>query len=176
MTQQKAETIVSPVGTAAYSWLLKPDTAFNQNHYKITLLLDKTDDDSAAFVKKIDAAHKGAANGHSTPSPVKDGNKSKAEGHDGHWLITAKTKFAPKLVDTERHMLPDNLSPMSGDLIRLAFAINPYDTGSASGVSLRLRAVQLVEKRNEGGNVGDVFDDIDGFTADTATAEDEEDF
>ena len=43
MTQQKAETIVSPVGTAAYSWLLKPDTAFNQNHYKVTLLLDKAD-------------------------------------------------------------------------------------------------------------------------------------
>jgi len=171
----RAETIVSPVGTAAYSWLLKPDTAFGQNHFKVTLLLDKADDDAKAFVKKIEAEHKVAANGHSTPSPVKDGNKSKAEGHDGHWLVTAKTKFQPKLVDTDRQSLPSSISPMSGDLIRLALAINPYDTGSSSGVSLRLRAVQLVEKRNEGGNVGDVFDDIAGFTADTTTA-DEEDF
>ena len=173
---QKVETIVSPVGTAAYSWLQKPDTAFGQNHFKCTLLLDKTDKTSKGFVKQIEAAHKDAANGHATPSPVKDGDKSKGEGHNGKWLITAKTKYQPKLVDTERHALPNDVSPMSGDLIRLAFGINPYDTGAASGVSLRLRAVQLVEKRNEGSTIGDVFDDIDGFTADQSAVEDEEDF
>ena len=79
--KQKAETIVSPVGTAAFSWLTKPDTAFGQNHFKVTLLLDKASNDNKAFVKTINDAHKKAANGHSTPSPVEDGDQSKAEGH-----------------------------------------------------------------------------------------------
>ena len=71
---------------------------------------------------------------------------------------------------------------MSGDLIRVACGLAGYDTGANAGVSLRLKAVQLVEKRNTGGDVGDVFDDIDGFVAketddfDTDESEDDEDF
>ena len=172
--KQKAETIVSPVGTAAFSWLTKPDTAFGQNHFKVTLLLDKASNDNKAFVKTINDAHKKAANGHSTPSPVKDGDQSKAEGHAGHWTITSKTKFAPKLVDTERKPLSAEVAPMGGDLVRVAMSLSDYDTGSNSGVSLRLRAVQLVEKRHESSSIGDVFDEIDGFVGETTP--DEEDF
>jgi len=173
--KNQVNTIVSPIGTAAYSWLAKPDTAFNQNHYKVTLLLDKQDTKAKTFVNMINTAHKKAANGHNTPSPVRDGDTSKAEGHAGHWTVTAKTKFQPKLVDTHRTPLPEEVAPMSGDLIRMAIVVNDYDTGSASGVSLRLQAVQLVDKRNEGSTIGNVFDDIEGFVAD-GEEEDEEDF
>lgn len=178
----KVETIVSPTGVAAYSWLTKPDTAFGQNHFKVTLMLDKADKAAADFVKKVNKAHASFANGKSTKSPIKDGDESGKDGQEGKWIFTAKTQYSPKLVDTQRQQLPENSAPMSGDLIRVAMGLAQYDTGANAGVSLRLKAVQLVEKRNTGGDVGDVFDDIDGFVAketddfDTDETEDEDDF
>jgi len=175
----KVETVVSPVGTAAYSWLTKADTAFGQNHFKVTLMLDKSDKDNKAFVDKVNKTHKEFSDGKKTPSPIKDGDASDKEELAGKWSFTAKTQYAPKLVDTQRQQLPENTAPMSGDLIRVAMGLAGYDTGANAGVSLRLKAVQLVEKRNAGGDVGDVFDDINGFVnkeADSSELEDDEDF
>tara|TARA_R100000700_G_scaffold1924_1_gene4290 strand:+ start:2237 stop:2773 length:537 start_codon:yes stop_codon:yes gene_type:complete len=175
----KVETVVSPIGTAAYSWLTKADTAFGQNHFKVTLMLDKDDKDNKAFVDKVNKIHKGFANGKKTASPIKDGDASDKEELAGKWSFTAKTQYAPKLVDTKRQQLSGNTAPMSGDLIRVAMGLAGYDTGANAGVSLRLKAVQLVEKRNAGGDVGDVFDDIDGYVAEEAESvepEDDDDF
>ena len=177
MAKAKAETIVSPIGIAAYSWLNKPDTAFNQNHYKITLMLDKSDKDNETFVNHVNEKHKNASNGSKTKSPIKDGDTSGKEGQEGQWVFTAKSQFQPKLVDAKRNQLSGNLFPMSGDLVRVALGLADYDTGSNAGVSLRLKAVQLVEKRNKGGDASDMFDDIDdGFVDDGGSDQDEDDF
>ncbi len=172
---RKAETIVTPIATAAYAWLNQPDTAFKQNKYKVTLLLDKKDKKNTSFIKKINDAHKKAANGGDTPSPVKDGDKTDKEGQEGHWVFTAKTNFKPKLVDTQRKQLSEDSAPMSGDLVRAAISLHSYDTGSAAGVSVLLMAVQLVEKRNQGSHSTSAFDDIDGFVEDDVDESDEED-
>jgi len=161
----KVETVVSPTGVAAYSWLTKADTAFGQNHFKVTLMMDKGEDATEKFVQKVNKTHKEFAAGKDTKSPIKDGDKDGKEGQEGKWVFTAKTQYAPKLVDTDRNQLTEKFAPMSGDLIRVAMGLAGYDTGANAGVSLRLKAVQLVEKRNTGGDVGDVFDDIDGFVA-----------
>lgn len=179
----KVETVVSPTGVAAYSWLTKADTAFGQNHFKVTLMMDKADKATAEFVKKVNKVHKEFAGDKDTKSPIKDGDKTDKDGQEGKWVFTSKTQYAPKLIDTERNQLSQSSAPMSGDLIRVAMGLAPYDTGANAGVSLRLKAVQLVEKRNTGGDVGDVFDDIDGFVAKEAgetfeseESEDDEDF
>ena len=176
----KAETVVSPQGVAAYSWLLKPDTAFQQNKYKVTLLLDKSDKENQKFAKKINAVHKEfQVNGSDTPSPIRDGDKGDKEDFKGNYVFTAKTKFQPKMVDTNRAELSEQTAPMSGDLIRVAMRLAPYESGNNSGVSLQLRAVQLIEKRNSGDLA--LFDDITGFVAadvdlEADDVEDEEDF
>ena len=174
--KQKIETVVSPTGIASYSWLTKPDTAFNQNHYKVTLLLDKEEKENKDFVKKVNALHDEVSKGKSTKSPIKDGDKEGKEGQQGKFVFTAKSQFQPKLIDTQRHQLTNETAPMSGDLIRVALGLAPYDTGSNAGVSLRLKAVQLVDKRNQGSDVSSVFDDIDGFVEDSKSDEDETDF
>tara|TARA_R100000808_G_scaffold20974_1_gene45344 strand:+ start:408 stop:935 length:528 start_codon:yes stop_codon:yes gene_type:complete len=166
MQKAKIETIVTPVGVASYSWLQKPDTAFNQNHYKVTLLLDKKDNDNKKFVKRLNDLHKEFAHGKETKSPIKDGDTDGKEGQEGMFVFTAKSQFPPKLIDTQRHELAGDKSPMSGDMIRVAMGLAPYDTGSNAGLSLRLKAVQLVDKRNKGSDVSHVFDDIDGFVSD----------
>ena len=173
--KNRVETVVSPVGTAAYSWLSKPDTAFNQNHFKVTLMLDKSSQEADEFVRLVNAAHTKFANGSNTVSPIKDGDKTGKDGQEGRWVLTAKTQYAPKLVDTQRNQINPDSAPMSGDLIRVAMGLASYATGSNAGVSLRLKAVQLVERRNTSGNIGDVFDDIDGFVANADAPEDFED-
>lgn len=178
MPNVKAETVVSPAGTAAYSWLLKPDTAFQQNKYKVTLLLDKTDKENQKFAKKINSAHKKfQINGSTTPSPIRDGDDGDKEDFKGNYFFTAKTKYQPKMVDTNRVELTEKNAPMSGDLIRVAMRLAPYESGNNSGVSLQLTAVQLIDKRNSGDL--SIFDDISGFVADDLEVdsyEDEEDF
>lgn len=167
----KIETVVTPVGVASYSWLQKPDTAFNQNHYKVTLLLDKSANDNKKFVKQLNDLHKEFAHGKGTKSPVKDGDAEGKDEQKGMYVFTAKSQFKPKLVDTKRHELEGEKSPMSGDLVRIAMGLAPYDTGANAGLSLRLKAVQLVEKRNQGSNVSNVFDEIDGFVSDDTNEE-----
>ena len=51
----------------------------------------------------------------------------------------------PKQVDAQRNKLPDDFMLTSGSKVNVAVVVVPYNTGSLNGVSLRLRAVQVLE-------------------------------
>jgi len=68
---------------------------------------------------------------------------------------------APKQVDAARNKLPDDFMLTSGSKMNLAVTIVPYNTGSINGVSLRLRAVQVLELQELAQGV-DPFDQIEG--------------
>jgi len=64
-------------------------------------------------------------------------------------------------VDAARNKLPDDFMLTSGSKMNLAVTIVPYNTGSINGVSLRLRAVQVLELQELAQGV-DPFDQIEG--------------
>jgi hypothetical protein len=71
----------------------------------------------------------------------------------------------PKQVDAARNKLPDDFMLTSGSKCNLAVTVVPYNTGSLNGVSLRLRAVQVLELA-EMAVSDDPFDTVSGgFTA-----------
>jgi len=175
MAKQKAPIEISPKGTAAYAWLDKPDTKFDaEGKYKLTLVLSKDAEGSKEFAAGIMEAHE-KSGGHAGNSPVKDGDKPLGrtggvkEEFKGSWLISFKSKFQPKFVDAKKQSLDGtNVRIMSGDVVRVAFTRFDFDRG----ISLRLAAVQLIEKRSMGSDVSGAFDEVDGFVVEKNETED----
>ena len=165
------QKMISPVCTAAYAWLAKPDEGqeFSDGKFKVPLLLDKDDKEATAFVKQLEDLSDEVAETKWSSKPkklnyaYKDGDDKDKEDFANKWLLVAKTKFRPGMVDCgEPPMsLLEGAEPQSGDLIRASFALIPYEVAGRKGVSAQLRNVQLVEKRNNGSNQND-FDGLDG--------------
>lgn len=161
----KRIVLVTPAGVAAYSWLKNPDVGkkYSDGKYKLTLVLDKEDDAAVEFCKKLVAmgAKKLIKNG-----DVIAEEKDKEE-FKGKYLITAKSKHQPKMIDAKRIELPSNVFPMSGDVVKIAIVPNEYEDGKWN---LYLNAVQLLKKNARGFEAGDYFDEEDGFEAPAQTS------
>ena len=79
----------------------------------------------------------------------------------------------PKQVDAARNKLPDDFMLTTGSKCNVAVVIVPYNTGSINGVSLRLRAVQVLELAEMQG-ADDPFTAVaGGFTSSTANQNDD---
>lgn len=158
--KKKAETIISPQGVAAYAWVHKPDTKFDdEGKFKVDLVIEKkdADDKAKAFLKMLSSKDK---------KLVKDGDKGKNEEFKGKWHVTFKSSYAPDLRDAKKQKLPADVKVYSGDVIRVAFSMAEYEA-FGGGYTLYLNAIQLIEKRNFGTSAGDAFDEVEGYTAET---------
>lgn len=114
------------------------------------------------------------------PQDGKDRAKFDEDYRGKIWFESA-SKYKPGLIDSARQSLPEDVKIYNGDVIKVKVEGNPYD-GFGSGISLRLKTVQLVEKNtsfSEGPDT-DGFDDIeDGYVADQTGGDedgDDEDF
>ncbi len=187
MAKKKAPIEVSVTGVAAYAWLDKPDVKFaaagEDGKYKLTLVIDKEEAASLTaqvgeetmngdeWLASLRAEHE-KCGGTGKNSPVKDGDKPLGGAKDpkdefrGKWLVGLKTKFQPKFVDAKKVTIEPgaNLRIMSGDVVKAAYTRFDFDRG----ISLRLSAVQLLEKRSTGGNAADAFGEEEGFDASAA--------
>lgn len=178
-TKKKFVRITSPLGTAIYPRLTQPDTKFDKDGvYSVDLELNPNDKETKEFIatiKKVaDAAYaetcesKGGKKLKRSDMPIKEtdeGNvrvkfklKAKAGNEEKSWAQK------PALFDAKGQALntPPNIG--SGSRIKVAFEVVPFFTAMVgAGVSLRLKAVQIVELREytPGGNF-DAF----GFKAD----------
>lgn len=170
--------LVTPKAVAAYAHIAKPDTEgqYADNKYKVTLKLKKGDKEVEAFVKSLNDFAAAATDKQKAAwnkkkleafDVVKDGDdKDDAEekGWAGYWLITAKTKKAPLVVDAKKNKT--SVPVFSGDVIRAKIAVCPFEkpVQGKAGLSVYLNAVQIIEK-NSGGPAGtaDGFEEEDGF-------------
>jgi hypothetical protein len=93
---------------------------------------------------------------------------------DGTVVGKAKLKGAygtdkvdpPLQLDAKRNRLPADFMLTTGSRVNLSVAIVPYNTGAVNGVSLRLRAVQVIEFIA----VSDPFDEVDGYVVNETPA------
>jgi len=72
----------------------------------------------------------------------------------------------PKQVDAKRNPFPSDFRLTTGSKANIAVTIVPYNTGTESGVSLRIRAVQVTELAQEQVSNNDPFSVVDGYTTD----------
>ena len=193
MTKKQNESIVTPKGTAIYPHLVEPDTKFNAlGEYKVSLALDE--DEAAPIITKIEEQIAVAK------KLIPQGKKPKMadepyfpelddEGQEtGRIIFKFKMKaqintkdgrtitMSPKLFDAEG-TLTEVESIWGGSELRISADLIPfYVAAVGAGVSLRLKAVQIINLVEGGGasasNFG--FDATEGYVAPKAEVFEEE--
>ena len=154
----KDNAIATPFGVAKYPHISKPDTVgkFADGKFKINLVVSKEDlaKFKADFTAKVGAIPKG----HKLPWREKD----------GELIITAKSKYAPLVLDTKKQPieLEDGEYIAGGTVARALVEIGTY-TG---GFNLYLKKVQVKELVT-GSAGGGGFDDFDMGDDDSETAD-----
>jgi len=173
--KQNIVRVTTPAGVAVYPKIEKPDTKFDVNGvYSIDLDLSGAEaEELAAKLQKIaDSAY---------AEECKSKGKKQLKRADMPWKQTedGKTRFKfklkakagtgekqwdqkPALFDAKGNPVKD-LNVGSGSTVKVAFDVAPYFTAMVGhGISLRLRAVQVLELRQY--IAGDNFDAF-GFKA-----------
>ncbi len=159
--------MVTPVGTANYCWISRPDTTFNPDGtYQTNLILDKENLEVKSLCKILKQAY--------TDSQKPKKKKGKAP----YWTNDAgdiEMKFAQKSVirtkageefkktvavlDSKNK--PCKLNIGRGTTMKVAFEIAPYDYNGC-GITLRLKAVQVLELVEYDGGQEFGFEEEDG--------------
>lgn len=143
--------ITTPIGTAVFPHLRKPDTFKGQEHYKVSIELPKAE--AEAFKTKVLALADTSKLPKKPKTPVKDGRD------DSVLLVTAKSKYMPGIYDAHKQRIPESVDIAGGSKIRAICEVYQYD----EGVSLRLLQVQVIQLRERGGG-NCAFDEIeDGY-------------
>lgn len=182
--KKKAERFVSPKGIASYPYLTKPDTKFNPDgEYKVSLIV--AGDDSSKIIALLTEKHKAAVaqvKKENAGKRVKEGDLPFIENDDGTvtFKFKMKAKVTPKkgdpfeqkpaLFDAKGKPLTGEPKVGGGSTIKVSYEVVPYYTAIAGvGVSLRMKAVQIIELKEYSGG-GDAesygFCEEDGFEAD----------
>lgn len=191
MTEKaKLEKFTSPEGVAVYPHLVRPDTKFDSNGvYTVQLAIDGPK--ANGFIAQLESARDAFAAEFKTDNAAKFKKASIADVYEdeldeegeetGRVLIRAKQKAiikgrdgkeyvkTVKLFDAARQPIaPDSL--WGGSRLILAGELVPYYMASSKeiGVSLRLRAVQVLELvEGDGGNAESFgFGEVeDGYVA-----------
>mgnify|MGYP003132102823 FL=1 len=188
MRKKKLKKLTSPVGTAIYPHLSKPDTKFNEDgEYRVNLRLSM--DDAKPLLKELHTilkdhveevkSEKGKSKIKTQDLPynevetegsptgevdVKFKLKAVAGSNDNKW------EQRPALFnDKGERMNPEETNVGSGSAIKIGFEVFPYYTGSlGAGLSLRMKAVQVLDLVEFGGNE---FDNFDFAVKESATEE-----
>jgi hypothetical protein len=188
MSEKKLPLEVSPAGVAGFAkYLYEKDTKFSRgdeakSKYVLKLLVPKDTLSSASariengntaipgeeWLARIQKMHT-EAGGKAGEGPVRDGDKIRKKDGDpveawqGHYVVTFKTAHPPKLVDTKKRDLPDDVRIFGGDIVKIAYRPSAYE-GFGGGITLYLNAVMLIDKRSAG-SVTAFGDDEEGYVA-----------
>jgi hypothetical protein len=187
----KLTRYVTPKGTAQYPYLTKPDTKFNPDgEYKISLELDAADaQEITSFLDGQHAQSLAKAKEENTGKKIKEGDVPySVDENTGKVTVRfkLKAKVTPKngdpfeqkvaLFDAKGAPIGAGATVGGGSKVKVAYEVIPYYTAIAgAGISLRLRAVQVIDlvEYSSGGAGAFGFGEEDGYEAAPTAAEDD---
>lgn len=183
----KATTHITPMGVASYPWVTKPDTKFNADgEYSISLTF--RDDDAAITTllnQELDKSLEKAKE-ENQGKKIKQADSPVVENDDGTITLKFKLKAKvtpkngepfeqrPALFDSKNKPLGRDVKIGGGSKVKVAFEVIPFYTALVgAGISLRLKAVQLIDlveyAGGDGGSYG--FGETDGYEAQASEKE-----
>lgn len=196
---QMKETIVSPVVPIRYPFLQKPDTKFKpEGEYKVDLILDPQQEDQKKFLRKLENLRKkaieeivkergGKKKIREANSLIKKDEDLETGAETGLYKVTAKLQAhvnpksgkpfeqSPVLFAKNGTLFASEALIGNGTKAQVSMEGYPYYNPSAgAGLTLRLKAVlivDLVEYTGGGGTTAASF----GFTTDDEVTTSEED-
>ncbi len=178
---------VTEVGKAIYPHLNKPDVRFQKEGvYKVTLELSP--DNAKNILKHVDEglalAKKESKSNKTAPPPYKTDEET------GNYHFNFKCKASgvsktgqtweqrPKVFDSKGTPISKDILVWGGTTMKVAYEIIPYSNNMlGSGVSLRLKAVQVHELVSGGGASADSYgfkEETNGYVAETVESFPEE--
>lgn len=166
--------ILTPVGTADWPYLLKPDYGNGKftdavGSYKIKLLIPKSaeaDKMNAAVEAAIEAAYKEAVAAAKAfnatqkdpkkKKPMPTRAKSPVSDLGDSYLVVAKQRaviqtskgtfnMKPKVYDAKNRPWDESVAITNGSKIRINMEVAPYDSAIGVSVTLRLKDAQVLE-------------------------------
>lgn len=188
MSKAKNPRYVTPAGIAQYPYLSKPDTKFNPDgEYK--LKLEIPGDQAQDIVTFLDEQHEAAQAKAKKENPgkkIKPGNSPYEIDEDSGKVVVnfkLKAKVTPKngdpfeqrpaIFDAKGKPLQD-VNVGGGSKVKVAYELVHYYTAIAgAGVSLRLKAVQVIDLKEFSGGAsaeGYGFGEEDGYEAEDNSA------
>ena len=158
--------LLTPAAKTRYSHLNAPDTKFDRDGiYKTTLVLDQNHEDTKTFVRQIEEA----ARTHFWADAAKVNLPLSTDEGTGELLFKAKTKFAPKFVDSEGVLLNAKTAPnvYSGSTVRMYVKLEPTEAKGQYYLSSFIQIVQILHVVEDSvGSQDFVFPTVeDGFKA-----------
>lgn len=143
--------VKTPIGTAAYPYLTSPDTVgkFADNKYKTKVVLDPKS--FAKFKDEFTTAVGNIPKGYKLPWTQND---------DGNYVVSAKSKFRPKLTLPDDYELDEGEYVAAGSTLRIAAEVFDYDKGFSLQL-LEARVYDLETGALGGGYLNDHDDDDD---------------
>lgn len=191
MAQQKRKQFVTPSGVAIYPWLNKPDTKFvPEGEFKVNLRL--TAEEAEQLINQLgQELDNFAAEAIKKDPKIKQFDKRmpfEEEIDDngdltGSYIFRFKQKakintksgdsFDMKVALFDAKRTPTTVKVGGGSTLKVAFTAWPYAMASSRSIGLTLRpsAVQILQLVElSGGDDANMFDDEDGFEADTSAA------
>lgn len=188
MSKTKLTRYVTPSGTAQYPYLIKPDTKFNPDgEYKISLEIPAADAaKTVAFLDEQLEASIAKAKKDNAGKKIKEGDAPYAVNEDTGAVTVRfklKAKVTPKngdpfeqkpaIFDAKGKPVTDS-KVGGGSTVKVAYEIIPYYTAIAgAGISLRMKAVQIINLVEFSGGAGaDAFGfgKEDGYEAEDTPA------
>jgi hypothetical protein len=155
----KNNYFTSPKGVAQYAWLNTPDTAFNQNAYKVALRMNK--EDAKEFLDELQTV----ANDNLGSKAADAHMPYKTDAETGEILLTFKSKFKPKFCSADGAIVSEEPSVGSGSCVKIKGSFYPYEN-SGVGISLQMSHVQVIDLVEHGG--GQQFEPEEGSFKPTA--------
>ena len=164
---QAPNVFTTPKGIAQYPWLSKPDTKFDEEgQYKVNLILSQ--EDAKPLIQQINesfAQNLKEETKKNKGKDIKTANPPYSDELDddgkptGNIIIKFKSKaiYPPAIFDAQGNVMKDS-NIWGGSEIRVNGSIAPYYVPLiGAGVSLRLRAVQVIEYVEGGTGRADRF-------------------
>lgn len=170
MKKAKLPRYVTPIGVAKYPYLAKPDTKFNPDgDYKVNLEIDaEVAGEVIAFLDEQFAASVEKAKKENPGKKIKAGEAPYTVDEDSGKVtlrFKLKAKVSPKegdpftqkpaMFDAKGKPLVGEVKVGGGSKLKVAYEVIPFYTSLVgAGLSLRLRAVQVIELVEFGGGAG----------------------
>lgn len=184
----KQPRYTTPKGTAKYPWLNKPDTKFNPDgDYKVTLVVPVEEADTIMqFLDEQMAQSEALAKKNNPGKKVKVADAPYSTDEDNgtveiNFKLKAKVTMQsgdsfeqkPALFDAKGKPLAD-VNVGGGSKIKVSYECVPFYTALiGAGISLRLRAVQVIDlvEFSGGADAGAYgFGEEDGFEAESTSS------
>ena len=147
---------ITPVGTAVYPHLNKPDTQFNPDGvYKTSLAMENCDE-------LIDSCEKLGREEFGENAKFKMPFAKDEE--TGQMVMKCKSKYAPLIFDSDGQIMVGEQVPTlwGGSILKLGGSISAYSVSGSKGISLQLAKVQVITPVGGNNDEDAGFDSVDG--------------